>query len=128
MKNAFTITGAFCFYAAWNLFAFVAVYFFLPETKGRQLEQLDAVFDISTLDLGRYYLSRLPVVGARYVDDVRVREVKLVVEGAASIEKMEDEEMAGVNHGHAGERSDWTSRVSEGVLKERSAAILEIPT
>lgn len=119
MNNAFTITGAFCFYAAWNLFAFVAVYFFLPETKGRHLEQLDAIFDIGTLDLGRYYLSRLPVVGAKYVDDVRVTEVKLVVEGAASNEKMEDEEMAGVSHGHAEERSERASCGYEGVLKER---------
>lgn len=32
LVDAFTPTGAFCWYAAWNLFGWVYCYFFLPET------------------------------------------------------------------------------------------------
>ena len=33
LQVAFTPTGAFCWYAAWNLFGWVYAYFLLPETK-----------------------------------------------------------------------------------------------
>ncbi|GAB7346879.1 hypothetical protein MBLNU459_g1960t1 [Dothideomycetes sp. NU459] len=91
MKDTFTITGAFCFYAAWNMVALVVIYFFLPETKGRHLEQLDAVFDIGTVDLGRYYLSMLPVVGVKHRADRKVQEVAVIVEGPTA-DEIKDEE------------------------------------
>ena len=47
LLRAFTSQGAFYYYAAWNLFGFVTVFFFLPETKGLTLEELDAVFSVS---------------------------------------------------------------------------------
>jgi hypothetical protein len=37
---AFTPTGAFGWYAAWNLFGWVFCYFLLPETKNLTLEEL----------------------------------------------------------------------------------------
>ena len=52
-------TGAFAWYACWNLMATVACWFFLPETKALQLEQLDQVFSISMRDHGRFYADRL---------------------------------------------------------------------
>lgn len=48
LEKAFTSTGAFCYYAAWNVVGFVAVLLLLPETKGRTLEELDAVFGVPT--------------------------------------------------------------------------------
>lgn len=47
MQNAFTTQGAFGWYAAWNLIGFFLVLWFLPETKGLTLEELDEVFSVS---------------------------------------------------------------------------------
>ncbi|GJE88506.1 sugar porter family MFS transporter [Phanerochaete sordida] len=44
LVGAFTATGAFAWYAAWNCIGFVLVFFLVPETKGRSLEDLDNVF------------------------------------------------------------------------------------
>ncbi|PWN32732.1 sugar transporter [Meira miltonrushii] len=57
---AFTPTGAFSWYAAWNIFGFVYTYFLLPETKSLSLEELDAVFSVSNRDHAKYYWKRLP--------------------------------------------------------------------
>jgi len=46
LLQAFGSTGAFCWYAAWNIVGFFAVLFFVPETKGKTLEELDQVFGI----------------------------------------------------------------------------------
>lgn len=41
---AMTPTGAFCWYSAWCLIGAVLAYFFVPETRGLNLEELDFVF------------------------------------------------------------------------------------
>ncbi|CCG23587.1 Hgt19 glucose/myo-inositol transporter [Candida orthopsilosis Co 90-125] len=46
LKNAFSPTGAFGWYAAWNAIGFFLVLWFLPETKGLTLEELDDVFAV----------------------------------------------------------------------------------
>ncbi|GEQ70810.1 hypothetical protein JCM33374_g4489 [Metschnikowia sp. JCM 33374] len=46
MKNAFKPQGAFGWYAGWNIVGFFLVLWFLPETKGLTLEELDEVFDV----------------------------------------------------------------------------------
>ncbi|CCH42360.1 putative membrane protein [Wickerhamomyces ciferrii] len=46
MIDSFTPTGGFCFYAAWNIVGFFLVLWFLPETKGLTLEELDEIFDV----------------------------------------------------------------------------------
>lgn len=46
--KAFKPQGAFGWYAAWNIIGFFLVLWFLPETKGLTLEDLDDVFDVST--------------------------------------------------------------------------------
>lgn len=46
--RAFTTPGAFGFYAAMNMIAFVMIFLWLPETKQRSLEELDYVFGVST--------------------------------------------------------------------------------
>ncbi|KAI8584426.1 hypothetical protein K450DRAFT_267769 [Umbelopsis ramanniana AG] len=45
---AFTPTGAFCWYAGWCIIGFFLILFFVPETKGYTLEELDIVFSVPT--------------------------------------------------------------------------------
>ena len=60
LRQSFTITGAFVWYACWNFFGFVYAYFLLPETKGLTLEELDAVFDVGNRQHAKYYMQKLP--------------------------------------------------------------------
>jgi MFS family permease len=57
---AFTPTGAFCWYAAWNFFGWIYCYFLLPETKALTLEELDTVFDVGNRQFAAYYTKKLP--------------------------------------------------------------------
>lgn len=54
--RAFTPTGAFGFYAALNVTAFVLIFLFVPETKQRTLEELDYVFAVPTRTHMKYQL------------------------------------------------------------------------
>lgn len=54
LQSAMTPTGAFGWYAGWNVVGFTLVLLFLPETKGRTLEELDAVFDVPLRHLVSY--------------------------------------------------------------------------
>ncbi|UNI15982.1 hypothetical protein JDV02_002463 [Purpureocillium takamizusanense] len=60
LVEAYGDTGAFCWYAGWNLFGWAFAYFFLPETKSLTLEELDNVFSVKNRDHGGYYLRKLP--------------------------------------------------------------------
>ncbi|KAH0031588.1 putative MFS myo-inositol transporter, partial [Aureobasidium melanogenum] len=80
LQEAFTPQGAFCWYAAWNLFGFVFTWFCLPETKARPLEELDAVFNIKTRDHFKYYLIKTPLIGKGHVGSDLV-DVAAVIEG-----------------------------------------------
>ena len=48
MLAAFTAQGAFGFYAALNVTALVMIFFWVPETKQRTLEELDYIFAVPT--------------------------------------------------------------------------------
>ena len=48
MLRAFTAQGTFGFYAGLNFIAFWMIFFWLPETKQRTLEELDYVFAVPT--------------------------------------------------------------------------------
>lgn len=48
LEVAFTTSGAFFYYAAWNLVGFTVVLLFLPETAKLSLEELDMVFSVPT--------------------------------------------------------------------------------
>ena len=54
LRNAFTPQGAFGWYAAWNVVGFFLVLWFLPETKGLLLEELDEVFSVSATAHAKY--------------------------------------------------------------------------
>ncbi|PFH46025.1 hypothetical protein AMATHDRAFT_156846 [Amanita thiersii Skay4041] len=51
---AFTPTGAFGFYAGLNVLAFIMIFFLMPETKQRTLEELDYVFAVPTMKHVQY--------------------------------------------------------------------------
>lgn len=44
--RAMTSTGAFCWYSAWCFIGATLAYFFIPETRGKSLEELDMVFAV----------------------------------------------------------------------------------
>ncbi|KAK3066722.1 hypothetical protein LTR53_016811 [Teratosphaeriaceae sp. CCFEE 6253] len=67
LQVAFTPTGAFCWYAGWNVFGWVYAYFLLPETKGRTLEELDSVFDVGNREHFNYYRQKLPWYMNRWI-------------------------------------------------------------
>lgn len=54
LKTAATPMGAFGMYAAFNLLGFVATLFFVPETKGKSLEELDQVFSVPSKTFRAY--------------------------------------------------------------------------
>ncbi|KAL4865085.1 hypothetical protein BDV12DRAFT_155657 [Aspergillus spectabilis] len=60
LRTAFTPTGGFCWYAAWNLFGWITCYFCLPETKALSLEELDQVFSVPTHQHVAHYTEMLP--------------------------------------------------------------------
>lgn len=48
MLTALTEVGAFGFYAGLNIIAFIMIFFLMPETMQRTLEELDYVFAVPT--------------------------------------------------------------------------------
>ena len=68
LLRAFTVPGAFGFYAGLNIVAFVLIFLFLPETKQRSLEELDYVFAVTTRAHAKYQLTQaLPWWFKRYI-------------------------------------------------------------
>ncbi|KAJ9613140.1 hypothetical protein H2200_003081 [Cladophialophora chaetospira] len=66
--EAFTPTGAFGFFAGLNMVAFVMIFFWVPETKQRTLEELDYIFALSTRRFMSYQTGTwLPWFIKRYV-------------------------------------------------------------
>ncbi|KAJ7644781.1 hypothetical protein FB45DRAFT_898651 [Roridomyces roridus] len=57
MLAAMKPTGAFCFYGGLNIVAFVMIFFGLPETKQRTLEELDYIFAVPTSRHASYQLN-----------------------------------------------------------------------
>ncbi|CAI7604254.1 unnamed protein product [Penicillium glandicola] len=68
MLRALTPQGALGFYAGLNLVAFALIFFFMPETMQRSLEELDYVFGVPTRTHAKYQLTQvLPWWIKRYV-------------------------------------------------------------
>ncbi|KAH6623780.1 hypothetical protein F5144DRAFT_615477 [Chaetomium tenue] len=67
LKEA-SVVGAFGVYAGFNLVALVMIFFWVPETKQRTLEELDYVFAVPTRRFGAYQLTEaLPWFVKRWV-------------------------------------------------------------
>lgn len=69
--------GAFSFYATWNIIGFVLILLFLPETKGKTLEELDQVFSVPTHIHAAYGLRQVPYFFQRYIFRRDVQPEKL---------------------------------------------------
>ncbi|GAA5939644.1 hypothetical protein JCM3775_002076 [Rhodotorula graminis] len=67
LLSAFTPTGAFGWYAAWNAAGTVLIFFLVPETKGLSLEELDAVFSIPTARHTAYNVAGLSYNFRKYI-------------------------------------------------------------
>ncbi len=67
LQHAFTNTGAFCWYAAWNIVGFVLVLLFMPETKGKTLEELDQIFSVPTHIHAAYGIRQVGFFVRRYI-------------------------------------------------------------
>lgn len=67
LVTAWTNPGAFSWYAAWNLVGFVLVLLFVPETKEKTLEELDAVFNVPLRSLVSYGVRQFFYFGHRYI-------------------------------------------------------------
>lgn len=67
LQAAFTPQGAFGWYAAWNVVGFFLVLFFMPETKGKTLEELDQVFSVPTSKHAAYGARQVPYFINRYI-------------------------------------------------------------
>lgn len=64
---AFKPQGTFAYYATWNLFGWMLVLLFVPETKGKTLEELDQVFGVPTRVHAAYGLRQVPYFIGRYL-------------------------------------------------------------
>jgi hypothetical protein len=58
MLKALTPTGVFGFYAGLNFLAFWMIFFWVPETKQRTLEELDYVFAVPTRTHQKYQVTK----------------------------------------------------------------------
>jgi len=58
MLHALTPTGAFGFYAGLNIIAFIMIFFLVPETKQRTLEELDQIFSVPVPVFAKYQLTQ----------------------------------------------------------------------
>ncbi|KAF5545560.1 myo-inositol transport ITR1 [Fusarium phyllophilum] len=67
LRDAFSNTGAFGWYGAWNIFGWIFCYFLLPETKNLTLEELDNVFGVSNREHASYYWRKLPWYLNKYI-------------------------------------------------------------
>ncbi|KAL8829953.1 MAG: hypothetical protein Q9191_001708 [Dirinaria sp. TL-2023a] len=67
LSTAFTPQGGFAWYAAWNIVGFFLVLLFMPETKGKTLEELDQVFSVPTHVHAAYGLRQIPYFIKRYL-------------------------------------------------------------
>ncbi|BDD59268.1 hypothetical protein MAP00_004488 [Monascus purpureus] len=67
MENAFKPQGGLGWYAAWNVVGWWLVLLFMPETKGKTLEELDQVFSVPSWFHAQYGLRQIPYFVRRYI-------------------------------------------------------------
>lgn len=67
LRAAFTIQGGFGWHAGWCVVGWWMVLLFMPETKGKTLEELDQVFSVPTRLHARYRLRQIGYFFNRYL-------------------------------------------------------------
>ncbi|CEJ54840.1 Putative MFS sugar transporter [Penicillium brasilianum] len=67
LRNAFTAQGAFAWYAGWCIVGWWLVLLFMPETKGKTLEELDQVFSVPTRFHVQYGLRQIGYFVKRFL-------------------------------------------------------------
>lgn len=78
LHAAFKDQGAFSWYAVWNMVGWFLVLLFVPETKGKTLEQLDQVFSVPTHVQAAYGLRQVPYFFKRFIFRQKVEAPTLV--------------------------------------------------
>jgi hypothetical protein len=73
MQSCFTTQGAFGWYAGWNVIGWWLILMFMPETKGKTLEELDQVFSVPTKVHAAYGLRQIPYFIKRYLFRKRIK-------------------------------------------------------
>lgn len=73
LQKRFKPQGAFGWYAAWNVMGWWLVLLFVPETKGKTLEELDSVFNVPTHVQAMWGLRQIPYFWKRYILRMDVR-------------------------------------------------------
>lgn len=67
LSSRFTTAGGFAWYGAWNVVGWWLILMFMPETKGKTLEELDQVFSVPTRFHAKWGLRQIPYVIRRYL-------------------------------------------------------------
>jgi hypothetical protein len=89
LKNS----GAFALYAGLNVVAVVLVFFFLPETRLKSLDELDDVFSIPTRTFIRYQVGEyLPWLTKRYILRQKDADLRPLTLGGEYRELEQDED------------------------------------
>ncbi len=89
LLQAFSSPGAFGWYAAWNIVGFFAVLFFVPETKGKTLEELDQVFGVPTRLHAAYGARQFVAFLRRWVLFQKVEKVRLYEDETVEVDPMQ---------------------------------------
>ncbi|KAF5386171.1 hypothetical protein D9615_002387 [Tricholomella constricta] len=88
LLGAFRPQGAFSWYAAWNIFGFLAVLLFVPETKALSLEELDQVFSVPTHIHASHQLKALPHNIKKYIFRMDVPDLPPLYEHERNVGKI----------------------------------------
>ncbi|KAI0479242.1 hypothetical protein GGR56DRAFT_665064 [Xylariaceae sp. FL0804] len=90
MVAAWGSPGSFAWFAAWNVVGFFLVLFFLPETKEKTLEELDAVFDVPLGSIVRHGADQAAHFWRRCLPSAGARKRKPPVPPRATVRYGED--------------------------------------
>ncbi|CAI7634017.1 unnamed protein product [Penicillium bialowiezense] len=123
-----TATGAFGFYAALNMFAFVLIFFIVPETMQRTLEELDYTFGVPIHKHARYQVGTWLPCQAMAVEFVNV---PLNVEGVnlslSTIHNFNSSPPVLFLHGFGSSKEDLADLTIQPSLKHHSFLAYDAP-
>lgn len=106
---SFKPQGAFGFYAAWCIVLWFLILLFVPETKGKTLEELDQVFSVPTRTHAAYGLRQIPYGFRKWVlrQDVVAEDL---YGDEDTVDGMDGGSSTGVEKGEKGGKGDLARR------------------